>query len=174
MWARQRWTVIKENFSILSMSIFCCKTRIKILPNKLHSIFISMILFSLVNLNLALSLAKLSSKLSWVVFTCFDKVATCSIPSISNNTKMKLLLYLLFYLTLCSTIFFLFRSIEKRFLVSAIFEIIITKCSLYFVILFDVRSFGTFSIRAKISFSSRCDKILNPLLRNVVKRSDTL
>ena len=35
-----------------------------------------MILFSLVNLNLALSLAKLSSKLSWVVFTCFDKVAT--------------------------------------------------------------------------------------------------
>ena len=91
------------------MSIFCCKTRIKILPNKLHSIFISMILFSLVNLNLALSLAKLSSKLSWVVFTCFDKVATSSISSISNNTKMKLLLYLLFYLTLCSTIFFLLR-----------------------------------------------------------------
>ena len=89
------------------------------LPNKLRSIFISMISFSLVNLNLALSLVKLSSKLSWVVFTCFDKVVTSSISSISNNTKMQLLLYLLYYLTLCSTIFFLLRFIEKRFLVSA-------------------------------------------------------
>ena len=85
------------------------------LPDKLRSIFISMILFSLVNLNLALSLVKLSSKLSWVVFTCFDKAVTSSISSISNNTKMKLLLYLLYYLTLCSTIFFYLGLLRRDF-----------------------------------------------------------
>ena len=59
MWGRQRGAGVKGNFSISTISIFHCKARNKMLPNKSRSIFTSFTLFLLVNLKLAPSLAKL-------------------------------------------------------------------------------------------------------------------
>ena len=73
IWPWQRRTVVKENFSISPISIFCGKK--KILPNKLHSIFPSIVLFLLVNFKLGHFPAKsciflyLSFKLSFVACT---------------------------------------------------------------------------------------------------------
>ena len=50
---------LKGNLSVSSISIFCCKARNRIFPNKSRSILTSIILFLFNNLKLTPSLAKL-------------------------------------------------------------------------------------------------------------------
>ena len=78
--------------SILPISIFRCKARDKMLPNKSCSIFTSIILFLLFKLKLVPSLAKLcifcffilSSSFFWVAFKSFYKFLTSPVSSTSG------------------------------------------------------------------------------------------